>query len=255
MHDIKVMRRSITNSELFVGVPSCGIEEMVCRARTLEFSSGDVIHSEGGPITQVLLLVDGRIKRSQFSENGKEVILRLGVPGEMISVPTFLPTGKHSSNVVALQHCKALAWESPSFNEMVERFPALLKNLERILSSRLADITHRYCEASTKATSPRLASSLVLLVDRIGERVGDHIELRVSQEILGQMTGMAFNSVSRVLSIWKQQGIVKVRRGIVEIHSIPHLLTCAEFVDPSAQYAGLGNEVVVSGAIPHRPYQ
>jgi CRP-like cAMP-binding protein len=249
MQDIKEICKSVSSSELFAGIPSCEIEEMVCRARTLEFESGDVIYSVDDPVTQVLLLMDGRIKRSQFSENGQEVVLRLGVPGEIISVPTWLPGVKHSSTVLALEHCKVLAWESASFNAMVERFPGLLKNVEVILDSRLADLTQRFCEASTKATSPRLARSLVHLVDRIGERVDDHIELRVSQETLGQMTGMAFNSVSRRLSIWKGQGIVKLRRGIVEIHSLPHLLSCAELVHTSAQNAGLGDEVVASGAM------
>jgi hypothetical protein len=59
---------------------------------------------------------------------------------------------------------------------------------------------------------------------------------------------MAFNSVSRLLSIWKGQGIVKLRRGIVEIHNIPHLLSCAELVHTSTQTAGLGNEVVAASA-------
>jgi CRP-like cAMP-binding protein len=248
MHDIKEICRSVRSSELFAGIPSCEIEEIVSRARTLEFAPGDVIHSADDPITQVLLLMDGRIKRSQFSANGQEVVLRLGVPGEMISVPTLLPRGKHSSTASALQPCKVLVWESVTFNAMLERFPGLLKNLERILNSRLVDITQRFCEASTKATSPRLASSLVQLVDRIGERVDNHIELRVSQETLGQMTGMAFNSVSRLLSIWKGQGIVKLRRGIVEIHNIPHLLSCAELGQTSTQNAGLGNGLVAARA-------
>jgi CRP-like cAMP-binding protein len=248
MRDIKKVCRSVSNSELFVGTPSCEIEEMVSRARTLQFASGDVIHSVDDPITQVLLLMDGRIKRSQFSANGQEIVLRLGVPGEIISVPTFLPGGKHSSNVLALQHCEVLAWESASFNAMVERFPGLLKNVEVILNSRLADITQRFCEASTMPTSPRLARSLVDLVDRIGEKVDDHVELRVSQETLGQMTGMAFNSVSRLFSIWKGRGIVKLRKGIVEIHSLPHLLNCAEFVHTSGQNSGPRDEVVASGA-------
>jgi len=231
MDDIKEMCRSVSSSELFVGIPSCEIEEIVCRAQTLEFVSGDVIHSADDPITQVLLLMDGRIKKSQFCENGQEVVLQLGVPGEIISEPTSLPRSKHSSTVLALQHCKVLAWESASFDAMVERFPGLLKNVGLILNSRLAQLTQRFCEVSTKATSPRLAIGLVHLVARIGERVDDHIELRVSQETLGQMTGMTSNSVSRLISIWKGQGIVKMRRGIVEIHSLPHLLRHASLRD------------------------
>jgi len=246
--DIKETCRSVRDSELFVGIPSCEIEKMVSRARILEFVSGDVIYSMHDPVTQVLLLMDGRIKSSQFSENGQEVVLRLGVPGETISVPTMLPKSKHSSTALALQHCKVLAWESGNFNAMVERFPGLQKNMGLILKSRLADLTQRFCEVSSNATSPRLAIGLAYLVDRIGERVDDHIELRVSQETLGQMTGMTSNSVWRLLSIWKGQGIVKLRRGIVEIHSIPHLLSCAELVDTQAQNAGLGDEAIASEA-------
>jgi len=248
MRGIKEICQSVSSSELFIGIPNVEIEEMICRARTLEFASGDVIHASDDAITQVMLLMDGRIKRSQFSESGQEVVLRLGVPGETISVPTSLPRSKHSSTVVALHHCKVLAWESASFNAMLERFPGLQKNVELIVKSRLVELTQRFCEVSTKATSPRLASSLLHLVDRIGKTVDGHIEIRVSQEILGQMTGMTLNSVWRLLSIWKGQGIVKLRRGIVEIHSIPHLLSCAALVYTSTQNARLRNEVVASGA-------
>lgn len=247
--DIKEMCTSVSSSELFIGMRSCEIEEILRRARALEFLSGNVIHSAEDPITQVMLLMEGRIKKSQFSEKGQEVILRLVVPGETISVPTLLPGSKHSSTVLALQPCSVLAWESASFNVMVQRFSNLQKNVELILLSRLDDLTQRFCEVSTKATSPRLAISLAYLVDRIGERVDDHIELRVSQETLGQMTGMTLNSVWRLLSIWKGKGIVKLRRGYVEIHSLPRLLSFAELVDASDQTVGLGGEIVVSGAM------
>jgi CRP/FNR family transcriptional regulator, nitrogen oxide reductase regulator len=235
MHDVKEICRSVSNSELFAGIPSGEIEEIVCHARTLEFVSGDVIHSADDPVTQVLLLMDGRIKKSQCTEDGQEVVLRLGVPGELISEPILSPRSRHSSTMSALQYCKVLAWGFASFNAIVECFPDLQKNVELILISRLAELSQRFCEVSTKATSPRLAVGLIDLVDRIGERVDGHIELRVSQETLGQMTGMTLNSVWSVLSIWKGQGIVKLRRGIVEIHSLPHLLSCADLARRDSQ--------------------
>jgi CRP-like cAMP-binding protein len=235
MHDVKEICKSVSNSELFADIPSGEIEEILCCARTLEFVSGDVIHSAGDPVTQVLLLMDGRIKKSQCSKNGMEVVLRLGVPGEIISEPILSPRSRHSSTMFALQYCKVLAWGVANFIAIVERFPAIQKNVELILNSRLTELSQRFCEVSTKATSPRLAIGLIDLVDRIGERVDEHIELRVSQETLGQMTGMTLNSVWSVLSIWKGQGIVKLRRGTVEIHSLPHLLSCAELARRDSQ--------------------
>ncbi len=244
MADIKEISRSVSNSELFVGLPPRDIAEIVCRASTLKFWPGDVIHSEDDPIKQVLLLLEGLIKRSQFSESGQEVVLRLGVPGEIVDVPASLHGSKHSSSVVAIESCKVLAWDAQSFNAMVERLPGLLRNVQCILESRLASLMQRFCEISTKRTSPRLAIGLLDLADRLGEKVDDHIELRVSQETLGQITGMTVNSVSRNISLWKARGIVKQRRNIVEIHSIPELLNCADSADDSLQDSSLRNDVV-----------
>jgi len=243
--EIKELCRLVSTSELFVGLPPGDIEEIACRANTLRFWPGDVIHSEDDPIKQVLLLLEGRIKRSQFSKSGQEVVLRLGVPGEIVDVPVLLPWSRHTSSVVALEACKVLAWEAETFNATVERLPGLLKNVQLILESRLAGLMQRFCEASTKRTSPRLAIGLLDLADRLGERVDDHIELRVSQETLGQMTGMTLNSVSRHISLWKTRGIVKQRRNILEIHSIPLLLRCADSVDDSVQGPELRNDVFV----------
>jgi len=235
MQDAEETRELVSACELFAGIPGGVIAEMTSCAWTLEFMTGDVIHYEGDPITQVLLLLEGGIKKSQFGENGQEVVLRLGVPGELISEPTLSHSGRHSSTMFALRHCNALAWEVATFNAAVERIPDLQENVRAILASRLAELSQRFCEVSTQATSPRLAVRLLDLVDRIGERVDEHIELRVSQKTLGQMTGMTLNSVWNALSSWKAQGIVKLRRGIVEIHNLPHLSYCAELASRDSQ--------------------
>lgn len=216
---------SIGNSELFAGVPSSVTEQVLASARPREFASGDVAFFAGDPKDQVLLLTDGRVKVSQFSESGKEVILRLIVPGEIISELTLVPGGAHSSTAQALQRCKALAWDSTSFNAALERFPELQKNADHILERRLDELHRRFLVVATKTASPRLANGLVHLLDHVGQRVGGHVEINVSQEALGQMTAMNSSSVCRLLATWKRQGIVKLRKETIEIHSVPHLLS------------------------------
>ncbi len=216
---------SVANSELFAGVPSFVTEEVASSARPREFASGDVMFFADDPKDQVLLLTDGRAKVSQFSESGREVILRLIVPGEIISELTLVPGGMHSSTAQALQDCKALAWDSASFNSALEHFPELRRNADHILERRLEELTRRFLVVATKTASPRLANGLVHLLDHVGQRVGSHVEINVSQEALGQMTAMNSSSVCRLLSSWKRQGIVKLRKETIEVHSVPHLLS------------------------------
>jgi len=222
---------SVRGSELFIGISCAEIEQMACRARVLEFAPGEVIHVADDPITHFILLVHGLVKTCQCTESGQEVILRFCIPGEIICERALVFGRAHSSTALAVAPCKTLAWEFSNFNAMTASFPTVRRNAERILTCRLAEFGQRFLELSTKAASPRLAIALVRLANRIGDCVGDHIEMRVSQETLAQMTGMALSSVWRLLSIWRAQGIVKLRRETIEIHSLPQLLRCAGLAD------------------------
>ena len=215
---------STEGCELFVDIPGADVERVISIARVVEFAVGDVVYLADDPINQVLLLTEGCVKKSQFSESGQEVVLRLGVPGEIISEPTLVPGGKHSSTVIAIEDSKALAWEVANFNAALKCFPDLRRNVGRILESRIAELSDRYWQLTTKTASPRLANGLVYLADQIGERVDDHVEIKVSQETLGRMTGMNSFSVCRLLSKWRAQGIIRIRRETIEIHSVAHLL-------------------------------
>src|SRR5215469_9183715 len=97
--------------ELFEGLPTTDVERIVSVARPVEFLPGDVVYLADDPTTQVFLLTRGCVKKSQFSESGQEVILRLVVPGEIISEPTLVAGGRHSSTVLAIQDSRALSWE------------------------------------------------------------------------------------------------------------------------------------------------
>jgi CRP-like cAMP-binding protein len=211
-------------SELFAGLPAFVSKELIASARTKDFVSGEVMYFAGDTIKQVLLLTDGRVKQSHLLESGGEVILRLTVPGEVICHLGLVSGGKHSSTAEALQDCKVLAWESATFEAALACFPDLQGNAQRILEHRLAELERRFCDISTGTASPRLANGLVHLLDQIGHRVNDHIEIDISQEALGQMTGMTPSSVCRLLNMWKGQGHVKLRKKVIEIHSVSRLL-------------------------------
>jgi CRP-like cAMP-binding protein len=215
---------SLKNSELFAGLPSSVFKELVACARPKDFASSDVMFFVDDPIRQVLLLTEGLVKKSQLSQGGREAILRLTVPGEVISELALVSGGTHSSTAQALQDCKVLVWDSATFEAASVRFPGLRRNAHHILERRLAELEYRFCVVSTKTASPRLASGLVQLMDHLGQRVNHHIEINIKQEVLAQMTGMTSFQVCHLLNLWKVQGVVKLRKETIEIHSVPGLM-------------------------------
>ena len=213
-----------TRSELFTGLASSVCTNILSTARPMDFRSRQVIYFAGDAIEQIFLLTSGRVKITQFSERGTEVILRLCIPGEVISELAVVPGSRHSTTAQAAQDCEVLALDSATFEAAMERFPDLRCNVKRILEQRLEELERRFCEISTETVAPRLAHGLVRLLDQIGRKVNSHVEINVSQEALAQMTSMASFTVCRILTNWENQGLLKLRREVIEIHNVPGLL-------------------------------
>ena len=211
-----------TRSELFAGLCSSVCTYVLSTARLMEVGSRQVIYFAGDQIQQIFLLTDGRVRITQFSERGTEVILRLCIPGEVISELALVPGSRHSTTAQA-QDCDLLAWDSATFEAAMERFPDLRSNVKRILEQRLHELERRFCEVATETVAPRLAHGLARLLDQIGRKVNSHVEINVSQEALAQMTSMASFTVCRLLANWENQGVLKLRREMIEIHNVPRL--------------------------------
>ena len=210
--------------ELFAGLPSSVCTDILSTARPRNYMCRQVMFLVGDPITETLLLTDGRAKITQLGESGTEVILRLVAPGDVIGELGLAPGSRHSSTAQALQDCKVLVWDAVTFGATLERFPILQCNAKRILVRQLDELERRFCEIATEMASPRLAHALVRLLDQMGHKVNSHVEINVSQEALAQMTAMTSYTVSRLLTNWESQGLLRVRRQVIEIHSVLHLL-------------------------------
>jgi CRP-like cAMP-binding protein len=178
----------------------------------------------GARIKETLLLTDGRAKITQAGESGTEVILRLIAAGEVIGELGLVPGFTHFSTAIALQECKVLVWGAETFQGILDRSPILRRNAKRILQRRLDDLERCFFQVSTQMASPRLAQALVRLIDQVGHKVNSHVEINVSQQTLAQMTAMTSFTVSRLLTNWENQGLLRVRRQAIEISNFPPLM-------------------------------
>lgn len=211
-------------SELFADLPSSVCADITSMARTRDYLCRDVMFLAGARIKETLLLTDGRAKITQAGESGTEVILRLIAAGEVIGELGLVPGFTHFSTAIALQECKVLVWGAETFQGILDRSPILRRNAKRILQRRLDDLERCFFQVSTQMASPRLAQALVRLVDQVGRKVNSHVEINVSQQTLAQMTAMTSFTVSRLLTNWENQGLLRVRRQAIEISNFLPLM-------------------------------
>ena len=102
------------------------------------------------------------------------------------------------------------------------------RNTTRILGERLQELEERFREISTEKVAPRVSSRLVRLLNQVGRRLNGDVEVSLSREELGQLTGTTLFTVSRLLSQWQRRGIVSARREAVLVRNLPALVELAQ---------------------------
>ena len=222
--------RLVQHSPLFADIPPADRQEIVSVASESEFSRRDIIFLEGDPIRHVTLLTSGSAKVTKLGQNGTEVILRLAGPGDVVEVTAFPDKCHHCSVAQALSASTALIWEASAFQALAERFPALRRNISNVVAERLQELETRYREISTENVATRLSHQLLRLFNQLGRRVNGNgtLEINLSREELAQLTGTTLFTVSRLLSDWKERGLLTAGREYVSVHNIQALREFAE---------------------------
>jgi CRP-like cAMP-binding protein len=209
---------------IFRGISPTDCTSILSASHEKNFLRRQTVFFEGESIQEILLLISGSVKETQFGQDGAGVILRLNGPGEIVGTLGSCARGYHCSTAHTLELSSMLKWEKPIFEALSQRFPALRRNTARILEERLREMEQRFREVATERVAPRLGSELVRLLHQVGRRVNGHVEISLSHEELAQLTGTTLFTVSRVLCQWELQGIVSNRREAVLVRNVPALI-------------------------------
>lgn len=216
-------------SPLFSGILPGDYSGISATARVKVFQRGEMLYLEGDSVKQILLLTAGFVKITQLGNSGAEVIIRLCGPGDVLGAVGLFSTVPHRTTAQAFRECRALVWEAPAFQAMVERYPVLHQNMVRILNEDLLELEVRFREVATERVGPRVARQLVRLLEQIGRPAGNgEMEVCLSREDLAQMTGTTLFTVSRLLSAWEARGMVRPRREAVAICDVQSLREVSE---------------------------
>jgi CRP-like cAMP-binding protein len=215
---------------LFQGLDLDALWVILKAGRARRIRNGAIIFYQDQPATTLYVLVRGRVKLTQVTADGQQVLLRVAGPGEMFGVVAALGDALHPATAQVQGDCVVLGWRSEVVGELMERFPRLTLNALRFMSGRLKEFQDRYREMATERAERRIARTLLRLAGQLGRTVeeGVLIDLALTRQDIAEMSGTTLFTVSRILKAWEQQGLVKGGRERVLIRQSEGLAAIAE---------------------------
>ena len=215
---------------LFQGLTEQELEQVEKASRRQSLETGRYLYYEADPAESVYALLKGKIKLSQVTPEGQQVILHYVSPGEAFGVISVLSEASFPVSAQTVEDSLILGWDRETMNRLMEGMPRIAINAVRILAGRVREFQDRIRELSTERVERRIARALLRLARQIGVKVqeGVLIDLPLSRQDLAEMTGTTLFTVSRTLSQWESRGIIQSGRERVIIR-FPHgLVSIAE---------------------------
>lgn len=215
---------------LFKGLSEDQIEVILKEARRIELARGAYLFYQGDPAERVHILLSGSIKLAQITLDGQQILMRYIHPGEAFTVLAVLEGIEYPASAEASTDSKVLAWDRTAVQALVLQFPVIALNILDIVAVHVHEFQDRLRELSTERVERRIARALLRLANQAGRKVSEGIliDLHLSRQDLAEMTGTTLYTVSRTLSQWESQGLVRSSREKVVILKPHSLVAVAE---------------------------
>lgn len=201
---------------LFAGLPAADLGRLSGLVRLEEREAGTSLLFRGQPGTTVYVLLEGTLKVHAAQPDGKQVILAVLGPGEVVGELSAVDSLGRSATVTALEPCTLLVMDGDSFRDCLRSLPALAQNLVLVLSRRLRLANVQLQALAGLDADGRLARQLLAFAAEYGEDAGDgavRIPLRLTQEDLASLIGASRVRVNQLLGTYRHLGLVSSDRG------------------------------------------
>ena len=195
-------------------------------------SKGEVIFYTGDRPGGLHCIHQGKVKICKAGPDGREQIIRLVGPGDVMGYRTLLGGGAYSSFAVALEDCRICFIPRSEFTSLISSHAGFAARLMGLLSDDLKAAETRMVELAQKNSRERLAETLLLLKAKFGlEADGQTLAVKLSREEIAGMVGTAVENVIRLLSEFRREGLIDLDRKHIRLLEEDRLLDTAHVDD------------------------
>jgi CRP-like cAMP-binding protein len=207
-------RRLLAECSLFRGLSPDERSVLVGRAHLRRFDAGDTIFLMDTPGDSMMAILEGNVRISVPSPEGKEIVLAILHPGEVFGEIALLDGKGRTADARAMTRSHVAVLDRRDVLAFFERQPNAWPKLVEVLCDRLRRTDQHLAEMALLEIPLRLAKTLLRLLAE-GERAGP--KLALSQRELGNIVGASRESVNKCLNEWQRRGIVTIEDNFIAI--------------------------------------
>lgn len=171
---------------------------------------GEPIFEEGETSNGIFCIKDGVCKLTKLSANGKDQIVKLVKPGELLGQRSLISEEPTNLSAVALEDMEVCFIPKKEIMEFFNENNQFSMNVMKTICGDLKDADDHMVSLAQKSVKERLAETLLHLEDTFGKNEDGSLHIQLSREELAGMIGTATESCIRLLSEFNKTGLIEL---------------------------------------------
>ena len=205
--------QSLRSVPLFADLTERELGMLADHALSKEYQPGEMIFSEGDPCEGLYVVQSGNVKIFNTSAGGREQVLHIEKAGNSLAELPVFDGGTYPASTAAVDKCRLLFISKKDFRTLCLERPEVSLKVLKVVSTRLRQLVGIIEELSFTTVRNRLASWLLQQAESKGQKTPQGIEvtLTVSNQELAFQIGTVRELVSRNLSHFQSEGMIKIK--------------------------------------------
>lgn len=197
----------------FSSLKALNKEELVKMANcktSYTIKKGEPIFEEGEVTNGIYCIKEGVCKLSKLSANGKDQIVKLVKPGELLGQRSVISEEATNLSAIALEDMEVCFIPKSEILGFFTSNNDFSMNVMKTICGDLKDADDHMVSMAQKTVKQRLAETLLYLEESFGINDDKTLHIQLSREELAGMIGTATESCIRLLSEFNKQGLIEL---------------------------------------------
>lgn len=236
---LNAVERRLRKSELMkkdFSRDSQGLQEFMSQAHGLDdlnkmtksddvrtYKKRETIYAEGSGARGLYFVQKGRIKTFKTHELGKEFITGLYTVGDFFGYLPLMEDSPYTDTAEALEDSEVCFIPRTDFLNLLFNSPDVSRKFMKMLSNNLAEKEEELVQLAYNSVRKRVAEALVKLEKRYNQGGTEEFSITISREDLANLAGTATETTIRMLSDFKEEGLVAINGGTITVKNLPKL--------------------------------
>jgi len=219
------------SESILAGLPEEDIALLTANKSEQHYSKGEVIFREGATPSGIFYISEGRVKKYKVDKEGREQIIYVANTGELIGYHAILAEDRYPDSAATLEESRIAFIPREDFIDTLRQSAVLNNHLLKTLSHEFGVLANSLTLFAQKSVRERLALQLIVLREKykVNFQPGMAVEINMSRDDLASLVGTARENVVRVLTEFKEEGILETKGRRIIVHNVNALIVIANY--------------------------